>query len=172
MDILVASEYDELLSNPKLTPALAELSSEALASDFGMQTPEIDSARLYAGEYMFALFWAYRAISGRIAFIVMNGQRNGTIQDWAQDHGIRQLMWYVLTDAEIQEFDNLQLGKVNWLRNQIEQKMLAHSAKIISGEASATFGLEQAQKIAHEAARLEKDTDAQPKAAGDGGPRP
>jgi len=154
LDLLVPKEYDQLLTNPNTMPLVAQLTTQGLTSDFG-NSPEVDAARLYAGEYLFSLFWAYRAITGRIALRVVDGAKKGKIQDWAQDTGIRGLMCHVLTAAEISEFDALTIGKVKWLWARIEQKMLEHSAKIISGEASATFGLEQAQKVAQAASRLE-----------------
>ena len=55
----------------------------------------------------------------------------------------------------MKDFDKLKIGRINWLLNAIEGKMLSHSAKIISGEASAAFGLEQASKIAALASQLE-----------------
>lgn len=157
LNIHTASEYNLLLldSHKSLT---IDLTLDDFVKNFG-EFPDAEMARLYVGEYMYSLFWAYRAIIGRIVFIIMAGVQKDTIQDWAQDTGIRQLIKHVLTDAEIQEFDNQSIGRINWLCNQIEQKILVHSAKIISGEASATFGLEQAHKIAHEATRLQKDME-------------
>lgn len=161
LDILLPEEYDHLLTNPKMAPAVERLTVENLADNFGLASVDVDEARLYAGEYLFALFWAYRASIGRIAFEVMQGRKKGTIEDWATDSGIRQLMGDVLSTQEVEEFDELKIGRINWLRNAIEGKMLSHSAKIISGEASAAFGLEQARKIAASASQLEEGQMAQ-----------
>jgi hypothetical protein len=80
-DILNPDEYDPLLTNPNLSPALEELTEERLIKDFGAHSAEVDNARLYAGEYLFALFWAYRAITGRIAFQLLQGRKKGKIED-------------------------------------------------------------------------------------------
>jgi len=156
VDILVPEEYDELLRNPKLSPALDRVTEQTLDAQFDVGTAhQVDNARLYAGEYLFSLFFAYRAITGRIALMLMDGRKNRKIENWAQDSGIRGLMRLVLSGREVEEFDKLRLGRIMWLGNQIESKMLAHSWKIISGEASAEFGLQQASKIAAAASALE-----------------
>jgi hypothetical protein len=156
LDILNPDEYDHLLTNPNFSPALEKLTEERLIKDFGAHSAEVDNARLYTGEYIFALFWAYRAITGRIAFQLLQGRKKGKIEDWAADSGLRQLLGYVLSGQEIEDFDKLKINRVNWLHNQIEQKMLSHAAKIISGEASGELGLGQAKRIAEAAAELER----------------
>jgi len=146
LDILLPEEYHRLISDPE----------EDLTKDFRRENTDVDEARLYAGEYIFSLFWAYRATIGRIAYKLMEGRKKGKIEDWASDSGIKQLMGYVLTSQEMEEFSKLKVGRINWLCNAIEGKMLSQSAKIISGEASAEFGLEQAKKIAASALQLQE----------------
>ena len=161
LDILRPHEYDYMLTKPDTDSAIARLSHEIFAENLELKSIDVYEARLYAGEYLFSLFWAYRASIGRIKFLMMQGIGEGTIKDWATDSGFLELMGNVLSPQEVKRFDELKIGRINWLLNTIEGKMLSHSAKIISGEASAAFGLEQASKIAASASQLEEEQRAQ-----------
>ena len=157
LDIYLPEEYDTLLTNKNVTPDLDRLTEKSLTDNFGLKSSEIDKARLYAGEYIFALFWAYRAITGRIALKLMLGKRKGKIDDWAADEIFRRLIKRVFSSEEIAEFDKLKVKRIEWIRNQIEQKILTHSAEIISGEVSSRQMLEQAKEIAVVASALEAE---------------
>jgi hypothetical protein len=154
LDVLLPEEYDELLTNQKLKPELDKLTEDCLMPVSGAELLAVDKARLYAGEYLFALFSAYLAITGRIAFKLLDGRRKGKIDDWASDPGIHQLFHYAFTPDEVAEFEKLQSVKLKWFRNRIEQTILNYSAKIISGEASSEDSLEQAKKIMAATANL------------------
>jgi hypothetical protein len=154
--IVLPDQSDHLLTNPNVSPTLKELTTERVIKDFSAPSEEVNNARLYADDYLFALFSAYRVITGRVAFQLLEWRKKGKIEDWAADSGIRRLLRNVLSAQEMENFDKLKVNRLNWLHNQIEQKILSHSAKIISGEASGELGLGQARRIAEAAAELDR----------------
>ena len=69
--------------------------------------------------------------------------RSGTVPIWFEDESIRQLMSMCLTHEEMEEFSRMSAPQFSWVTNLIERKILAQMHAIISGEQSATEGLEQ-----------------------------
>ena len=116
---------------------------------------EVDIIRPFIGEYLYALFFAYRALISRISYIVMEGRDKGHISTWFADKGIGQLIATVMNNEEIEKFDDIPISKISYMRDLLEQKMLRHISKIITGESDSELSLEQARKIAEAASQLE-----------------
>jgi hypothetical protein len=57
----------------------------------------------------------------------------------------------------LKAFDQLQFGKVSWLQQRLEAKILAAAQKVISGEAFGAESLEQAMLIQQGISRLSTD---------------
>lgn len=155
LDIIIPDEYPTLLTNPNSRASIDELSMENIISRMHDVSAEADIIRPFIGEYLYALFFAYRALISRISYIVMEGRDKGHISTWFADKGIRQLIATVMNNEEIEKFDNIAISKISYMRDLIEQKMLRHISKIITGESDSELSLEQARKIAEAASKLE-----------------
>jgi hypothetical protein len=140
LDVLTTDEYKAAKDNPAFQKHSSRLTSDNLAA---MLTTTIEDVRPYVGEYLWALFFSYRAIMGRILFLL---QLARTDADNA-----------VLTEQEVQAFDGLEFMKVMWLQERLESKILAATQKIISGETFGAESLEQAELIRQSIAKLPAD---------------
>ena len=155
LDILVSTEFQEFLTNASLKKSLDELDYESLVSSmFAKQVDEVEIIRPFIGEYIYSLFYTYRAITGRVAYVLISGRDAGVINIWYKDAGVRQLISAFMTKEESDYFDKVDCGKFSWLRSLIEQKMLAQMNRIISGVESGNLALEQAHNIYEAATNL------------------
>jgi hypothetical protein len=155
IDVLTVEEYGEAKNHPTFQTLAGELSQEKikqLAVYFSGSTEKI---RPYVGEYMWALFYSYRAIMLRLLFLLHLGLDDASKIEWHKDSLIRSLMEVVLTTKELQEFDKTPFGKVKWVQERIESKILSASQKIISGERFGAESLEQAKLIQGITAKLQ-----------------
>lgn len=152
VDILVPQERQQFVTNPRLRELVDSFSIEQMEKLFLSDTAE--NARPFVGEFIYALFFAYRALSGRVAFFIKNGVEKGKVDNWFEDPGIRRLISAALTPEEIKQFDETKVRMFMWLRNLIEQKILGQANRIISGEEAGHLGLEQAQRIVDAAREL------------------
>lgn len=155
LDIIIPDEYPTLLTNPNSRASIDELSMENIISWVHDVSAKVDIIRPFIGEYLYALFFAYRALISRISYIVMQGRDKGHISTWFTDKGIRQLIATVMNNEEIEKFDNLPISKISYMKNLVEQKMLRHISKILTGESDSELSLEQARKIAEATSQLE-----------------
>jgi hypothetical protein len=154
LDVLTTDEYKAAKDNPAFQKHSSRLTSDNLAA---MLTTTIEDVRPYVGEYLWALFFSYRAIMGRILFLLQLARTDADKIEWYKDRGIRHLLNAVLTEQEVQAFDGLEFMKVMWLQERLESKILAATQKIISGETFGAESLEQAELIRQSIAKLPAD---------------
>jgi hypothetical protein len=152
LDCLKREEFSTAMNNPKIRPVLEDVTLEKLSALLH-NTEDVDRIHPFLGEYLYSLFFGYRAFVGRTLFVVVEGTKKGALTVWFDDSGVLALLKAILSPEEMEEFGRMVIGKFGWARNKIEAKMLAHMSAIISGEASATFNLEQAQRISEAASR-------------------
>ena len=143
LDILLPSEYGKFVTENRFRSLVPEV--EETVTIF--LDPEIERVRPFLGERVFALFFIYRAVHGRICVLLESGVKARRVLPWFEDAGIHQLLGTILTDHELRAFTELTHGQVQWMRNLIEGKILDQLRRVIAGEVSTTEGLEQAQRV-------------------------
>ena len=142
MDILNPEEYQLFLPGNRfhpLVPTFEGIEEIALL--------DIEHARLFLSEKLYALAFAYRAIVGRVGVLLENDVKKGHVNPWFHDAGIKRLLGEVLTVEEMKEFEGLARLRVKWTRNFFEAKILEDLRKVIAGDQSVNEGLEQAHRI-------------------------
>jgi len=159
IDVLTVDEYKSAKDHPDFQKISSNLSPDKLASMYSDNDDPIENIRPYVGEYMWAVFFSYKAIMIRLLFLLHLGQVDAKKIEWHKDSGIRQLMEAVLTQKEIEEFDATSFGKISWLQRRLESKILAASAKVISGEEFGKDSLKQVRLIEQLAAELKSSAE-------------
>ena len=106
----------------------------------------LDEIRLFVGDRIYALVFVYRALHGRIEFLMQESLHEGHFDPWWEDSFVYQVLPLVLSQAEIGELQNGQL-RFDRLRSMLETKLLQECQPILSGEAAAHFSLKQAMAI-------------------------
>jgi hypothetical protein len=114
----------------------------------------IEKIRPYIGEYLWAIFYAYRAITLRTLLLMHLGVNQVEKLNWHEDGGIRSLIASVLTKKQVEHFDDQEFGKFKLLTNSLETMMLKAMHKIISGEEFSNEMLSQAETISRKAHEL------------------
>ena len=151
IDHMTVDEYKGAKDNPIFLPLLDDLSPERLAK----LTPKaIEEVRPYVGEHLWTMFFCYQAIMIRIFVLLQFGQTDAEKLEWHKDTGTRHLIETVLVPGELAQFDQTQFGKLSWLQQRLEWKMLAATQKIISGETFGSDSLEQTRLIQQRIAQL------------------
>lgn len=154
LDILLPHEYPTIIDHPSFRSLVDGLSPEKIALMAGDFTKAVERTRLFVGEYLWSLFFAYQAISLRIAFLAWNSRNKGKVDPWFEDPATLGLLAAVATADETAHFKQLQFGQIAWLRRLIEGKFLTTANKIITGEASNDFAVQEALRISRAAETL------------------
>ena len=151
IDVCLEQEYQKLMTRPSFKECLRGITMSTITERFIETTSGVESVRPFLGEYLYSLFFAYRALNGRLAYLLSKAKETGTLTAWYKDNSIRELLVLLLTTEELQRFDQLQFAKVNWMRKIVEQKIALHINKIISGELSADFALDKSFEMIQKA---------------------
>ena len=112
-----------------------------------VKTPEITSARLLAGPYLYSLFFAYRAIVGRVCWLILDGARKGRAIPWYRERAIHELFRSVFSEEEMKTFASLQDMWMQWVRETVEKKFQEAATLVIRGEELARELVQKARTI-------------------------
>jgi hypothetical protein len=154
-DLIERGQCNALLEGDTFVAALEELSHDRLMKVMHEASTGVEESRPFVGEPLWALYFAYRVIVGRIWIVLQEGRDKASIRAWQEDHGIHQVLDQVLNPEEAREFKAMNIGTFSWLRMCIESKILANMHAVISGEESGALGLQQARRIANAAQTLD-----------------
>ena len=164
LDILTEDEFPEAMSRPRgqeLFDALSKeevrslVASHGIAGDIEQEFDySLERVRPYVGEYLWAIFLAYKNIMFRIWWSMASFKTEGGDHIfWYRDRYIRSFIESVLTPDELADFDQARFGKISELRFKLEQKIVDELRRMVSGETSGSDSLQQAmkyQKLARE----------------------
>ena len=155
INVLTVEECTQMYTRKDYKELAKENSLEKLNKYIGIRDNHVEKYRPYIGEYLWSIFYAYRQIMGRIPYVIYMGLEETKRTKWDQDKGLRQILDAVLNQDEINEFDEVKIGKVVLLQRKIEAKILMASQKIISGEELGAESLKHAELILEQIAKVE-----------------
>jgi hypothetical protein len=125
----------------------------AVAPLYGASAPymlPVEKARLLSGEFLYAVFWAYRAFVGSIALDLSlsrdRGQRGEFRPWWENDHVLNNLR-AALDSEEWEIFASTRVGRYTWVTRTLEAKFLRAAEDIIDGRRATTDAFEEATRI-------------------------
>ena len=159
MDILTEDEYVSANEHPTfraLTGTLDQAAILKLATD---SRGNLERTRPYVGEYVWALFASFQSVMVRSVLLVQLGKREAEKLNWHQDSLLRQLVTSALGTEELRRFDETKIGKIGWLREEFERRILSAMETLITGKDFGEAALRQAQQME---VQIRKAAHAQP----------
>lgn len=147
-DILVAHEFESAFAEDgAYAAAIQQVSRYDEVTDLLGDRTEVEVARAFCGEYLFALFFAYRAFTGRVAALLRDGFEKKRVKCWHDDRHLQHLVRTVLSPDEVQEIEALPVMRLRSTQAVIERKMVQHITDVLSGKAAADSNLLEARNI-------------------------
>lgn len=159
VDIMQPSQYPQLWTNPKITNVASYVEDQVKALVGGSSEGDIEYVRPFLGEEIFAKFFAYRAIFGRVAYVLKDGVESRSLDRWFRDKEITEIIAVVFSSEELMALEALQSGHFSYMRNLLEAKILADLRRVVSGEVSTAEGLEQGRKILATVQRIDAEAE-------------
>ena len=145
LDIIYPQEYEKMWASKGFKDSVGDISIQTIVKE--ASDDDVDGVRPFVGETCYSLYSCYRAIFGRIALKLSQDVSAGKVNRWFEDSYTRTLLSTALTDHEFKTFDGLESGKLRWLTETFENKILEQMNAITSGGMSTEEGLEQARRI-------------------------
>jgi hypothetical protein len=148
-DIVTTELYPKFFKAPAIQaniPSFLEVGTSITRSIVTSGLP-VEKARLMCGEYLYALFFGYRALLGSIALDLAISSEKGAFQPWWNNEHILALLRSTLSPEEFEEFAGLHVGCYTWVTQNLERKFLLAAEEIIDGRRAATDAFDQARAI-------------------------
>lgn len=145
MDILTPAEFSTARNNQNFRRMASELDFQKVSEISIESRGTLERIRPYIGEYAWALFATYHIIVSRIMFLIHQGNEDTEKLNWHNDLSIRRLLSSGLGQEGLDQFDNVPIGRVTWIREQFEVKILTAMERLITGKEFSTAALSQAQ---------------------------
>lgn len=147
-DILVPHEFESAFENDQAyASAIQQVSRYDEIADLLGDRMDVEAARAFCGEYLFALFFAYRAFTARVATLLRDGFEKKRVRCWHDDPHLQHLIRTVLSADEVREIDSLPIMRLRNTQAVIERKMVQHVTDVLSGKAAADANLLEARNI-------------------------
>lgn len=147
-DILVAHEFESAFENDRAyAAAIQQVSRHDEVTDLLDDRADVEVARAFCGEYLFALFFAYRAFTARVAALLRDGFEKRRVRCWHDDPHLQHLVRTVPTADEVREIEALPVMRLRNTQAVIERKMVQHITDVLSGKAAADANLLEARNI-------------------------
>ena len=144
-------EYPKAISNPG-NFGLAKVDTD----EFGLRSARVgekaEACRPFLGERLWTMFWAYRAVIGRLCLKVLEGRDKGKIPPWRfdldgeRDEYVIKLLQLILSDEEIKLIP-LSIGVRSRLLGLCEQKILLEMEARISGRHVADLSIDEGRRV-------------------------
>ncbi|WP_017235515.1 hypothetical protein [Pandoraea sp. B-6] len=165
-DILEPSEYAEGIRRGTLFELTDKTVTDAIS-----RTEHAENYRPFVGESIWAFFFSYRALLGRISFLYSQGFKHKNLKPWFEDGSVLFLLKNLFSENELTQLVGHRVGKFNAIRQATHAKF----ARMIMAAASARAETEEHLKKAHElvlaVSQIQVDQDRGASATG-GAPKP
>jgi len=145
MDILAPEEFSSARNNQNFRRMASELDFQKVSELSIEARGTLERIRPYIGEYTWALFATYHIIVSRIMFLIHQGNQDTEKLNWHNDLSVRRLLSSGLGQEGLDQFDNVPIGRVTWIREQFEVKSLTAMERLITGKEFGIAALNQAQ---------------------------
>ncbi|MEK6683367.1 MAG: hypothetical protein AABY46_01765 [Nitrospirota bacterium] len=160
LDYIPSDKQGQLLTNSTMREFFDKLSMKTLNEIFSEDGKEADVRRPFVSEGIYSLWSAYRSLIALIYVMTIAGKIEGKIDPWHQNLDIRKLLSEIMTTQEFEQFSQLIVGRLQFMSDTIDRKILTQMRLMVSGEESGAIGLEQAQKISDIVTRLDQKRQA------------
>lgn len=105
----------------------------------------LDEHRLFCGDRLWLLFYIYRAVLFRSAFLIQKSFEQNLFSDWREDKGVAQLLKSVLPDEKVTKVKAARFGGLATALAEIENDFLHEAARVMSGSKAIADSLSDLQ---------------------------
>lgn len=157
VDIILEDEYEKWIKRTDVQKVFGELSMEKITKMSVSASGDIEKVRPFIGEYLWSLYFVYRAFSFRLVVFIFMEQQKEHPKYWKKDEGLKQILGSVLSEKEMSFFMSKEIGSIQYVRTLMEGIFITQVGKIITGESSIQEGFEQARNIMISARQATQD---------------
>ena len=143
--ILKPSEYNDSQIFKNFSYSLLKVSIQEFTTESEGEN-DLETVRPFLGEYIWSLYFAYRAFNGRLTFTFEMGKKENNIRPWNEDKGAIKILEVIFDIEELKVISDDQ-NSLDKALNLLESKILREFDRVISGEIALDANIEKANEI-------------------------
>lgn len=145
LDILTVDEYASLKNKRNFQSIVKSLDDDVILAM--MPDKDVEQARPYVGESVWLYFFAYQAFNLRVMTLIKWSENGDQKINWHKDNYTRKLLAMALTPDQMAAMDALEIGKLSFVRQAIEARVIVHWHALLSGKEFGDEAVKQAQSM-------------------------
>ncbi|MBY4692757.1 hypothetical protein K6W21_01470 [Burkholderia latens] len=153
-DILLPSEYSDGLAKR----TLFEITQEEVI-DRIKATDSAENIRPFVGEDLWAYFFTFRAVMGRIGHLYVEGYKKRLLTPWYDDTSIKAMLATLFNESEIADLEKNHIGKLRAVQQMASAKFAKAIQEAASGQRDSEAQLLRAGSMTEAAVRAQRETD-------------
>lgn len=147
LDIAYDAEYELIARRADFTSELSKIDHHVVIKAAIDQSPQLAHWRPFTGTYLWVVFSTYRAVVFRMIYLVDESKMEPHKLYWFRDALIRQQLHAALGKEALEEFDSLQVSRIDWLKKSFSKAILAAIENVIEGRDAGESAMQQAARM-------------------------
>jgi hypothetical protein len=145
-DVLLPKEYMPVLEKDPDAFLVSKINLETI-NEFMKRIESIEKQRPYLGEYIWGLFFTYRAFMLRMTFVFQSSKEKGQIIPWYEDKHMLDMLKTSIGKDYVDGRDFSVPTATHYAIAMFEQKILIEVNKLISGEYASESNYKEAKRL-------------------------
>ena len=147
LDVLLDSEYESALTNPKTASEFKAIDHFKIISEALNSFKNVAQRRPFAGSYLWALSATYRSTVFRMIYLVSEARNQPAKIHWYSDDLLRKHIRAGLGADALTNFDAQRTGRVTWVRDHFSKAVLDAIDVVVAGREAGESALRQAERM-------------------------
>ena len=114
VDIILEGEFQEWIKRTDIQEIFGELSIEKITEMSTSVSGDIEKVRVFVGEYLWSLYFVYRAFSFRLVIFLFYEREKESPTYWKNDNGLEQILKPALSSDEWSTFQSKKIGSIQY----------------------------------------------------------
>jgi hypothetical protein len=106
-----------------------------------------DNHRLFCGDRIWLIFYIYRGMFMRNAFLISQSFKDCAFQNWRVDNGVEQLLGSVIAKDEVEKLREHPIGGLSLALTRLEGEFLHEATRVMSGSKAMADSLADMQAM-------------------------
>lgn len=147
LDIGFDREYESIARRADFSSELSKLDHRVVIKAAIDQSPQLAHWIPFAGTYLWAVFSTYRAVVFRMIYLVDESKAQPNKLHWYWDELLRERLHAALGKEALEEFDSLQVRRIDWMKNRFSKAVLDAIENVIEGRDAGESVMQQAARM-------------------------
>lgn len=160
IDIFTREEVAAALDDTRRASSIGAPSDKEMMERFFPVGKAAEHVRPFIDEVLWAAFFGYRSLLGRILVVIQFGRNRGKLIYWLDDKYTRALLGSLVDASDLKRIEQMAVGGIAEAQRLIERRIIDAARRTVSGESAGAAALDHARLILERAQQMGAETQS------------